>query len=131
MWTIITPIMIFVLSIVVYNVGEKLWRQKRRWNSSISPLNMFVAILCGFYLFFMLLLGTSNYFDSVTFVEKFKAGEKTIKVMRASANKYEGVAAVNSMIELNGNLAKWKYWNTKSISGPWITDEVDKLKPIK
>ncbi len=115
MLSIVIPSLVIVICLVV--VSLKYWN--RLYDYCLTTL-----IILLLYGFFTILLGTKGYFESRAFVSGFKAVEKTVK-------KASYVGEIISIAEANSKLAKWKYYNSVYFFDPWVTDEVDDLKPIE
>lgn len=131
MLTILIPILIVVLSILGLYTTDKWMDRWPRWEIRLATICGWSLGIGAIYCLAMLAIGINVYFDSRIFVKQFEAAERSVVNLRLSNHKYEGAAAVISIVEMNGKLAEWKYWNSIFICDPWATDKIEDLKPIK
>ena len=91
------------------------------------------SALLGFVVVIYCLLWPLGYASSKANVKRYYALKETIAEARINKqiSEFELAALQHKIIENNTNLAGIQYWNSLSITDLWITDEVDKLKPLK
>lgn len=96
-----------------------------------SFIGMFLMTLSLIILILLPLFTYFNHLNSRQFIEEYKVAQETIDTAREGANTaYERAALINKIVELNKELAEYKYYS-KTFFGFAVTKEVHNLEYIK